>query len=523
MKPSDLEIKDSQYQRRDFLKFLGYGTIALSQATVFTSMLGCESKELQGINPSLKDDLLLAPGLSYSILASWGDPINEKEVFGFNNDYINIVALSPEDLIMWVNHEYIHPLFVSGMERSKENIEKEMPLVGGSLIRVKKVSGKWKMIANDPYNKGVRGDTMIPFANDITIKGKNLAQGTLGNCAGGKTPWDTFLTCEENYHLFYGERMADGSVSDSMFEWQKFFPNPPEHYGWVVEVEPKTGKAKKHVNLGRFAHESATCVKTKSGKVVVYSGDDKNDEHLYKFVSESGDNFDKGTLYAANIENGKWLPLDLERSPQLKEKFNSQLEVLINAREAAKMLGATALDRPEDIEINPLTGDVFVALTNNKPKRRYHGQILKIQESGGDYASNTFTSSSFITGGEESGFSCPDNLAFDKNGNLWIATDISGSSIGKAPYKKFGNNGLFVIPASGKQAGKAIQVASAPIDAELTGICFSPDQKTLFLSVQHPGETTKELSKPTSHWPGGGTPKPSVVAIEGKLIEEFTG
>lgn len=515
--------------RRDFLKFLGYGALAL---TPLSSLAHAKLKQgllkgkklalIKGISPTLKDELALAPGLNYEILIRFGDRINPTEVFGFNNDYIATHQLAFDDLIMWVNHEYVNPLFVSGVERTKENVDIERKLVGGSLLRVKKKDGKWQFIADDKYNKGVRGDTKIPFANNEIINGKKHAIGTLANCAGGKTPWGTFLTCEENYDGFYGERQGDGSVSESWVSWEKFYPNPPEHYGWVVEIDPFTGKAQKHINLGRFAHESATCVKSSKG-VVVYSGDDKKNEHIYKFVSESADNLDKGVLYVADLKQGRWLPLNLELSPKLKERFSSQQEVLINTRLAAKMLGATELDRPEDIEINPLTGDIFVALTNNKSKDNYHGQILKISESGGDYNSLTFKSEVFKLGGQESGFSCPDNLAFDRNGNLWFTTDISGSSIGKGKYEKFGNNGLFVVPARGKQAGLAIQVASAPVDAEFTGPCFSPDQKSLFLSVQHPGEESTDKNNPTSNWPTGSTPLPAVVVIEGELLESLTG
>lgn len=511
-----------KYDRRDFIKFLGYGGAVLTNGALLSALAGCESRIPAGIAPSFKDELILSPGLKYSFLATWGDAINDKEVFGYNNDYIDILPLSADDLIMWVNHEYIHPLFVSGMPRTKENIQKEMGLVGGSLLRVKKVSGKWTFIPNDKYNRGVRGDTAIPFARGVEVAGSKSALGTLANCAGGKTPWNTFLTCEENYQLFYGERLADGSISKSMFQWQDHYSNPPEHYGWVVEVDPKTGSAKKHTNLGRFAHESATCAVAKNKNVVVYTGDDSVNEHLYKFVSDSGENLESGVLYAANIEKGEWLPLDIDLSPSLKKEFKDQLEVMINARKAARTLGATPLDRPEDIEVNPITGDVFVALTNNKSNGNYHGHILKIQESDGDYASKTFASEIFLTGGKKGGFSCPDNMVFDRNGNLWVTTDISGSSLGTEKYRKFGNNGLFVIPANGPRAGEAIQLASAPVDAEFTGPCFSPDQKSLFLSVQHPGERTKDLENPTSVWPTGKIPKPAVVVIEGEDLDFFT-
>ena len=508
------------HSRRRFLQFLGYGAVISS----LPLLKSCN--ENKNIFPSIKDDLILHDGLSYYKVISWGDQINSQEVFGFNNDYINIYKLSPNELIMWVNHEYINPIFVSGFERSAENIEKEKSLVGGSLIHLKKKDNHWVHFKGDKYNKGVRGNTMIPFNANIEVKGSKEVEGTLANCAGGKTPWNTFLTCEENYDQFYGERKSpeeDIDFSGTYLHWNKTAPqNLPEHYGWVVEVDPKTGKAKKHTNLGRFAHESATCVKDKSGNVVVYSGDDKINQHLYKFISDSGENFDSGTLYAANIETGTWLALDLEKSPLLKEHFNSQLDVHIYARKAAKLLGATELNRPEDIEINPITGDVFVALTNNKSKGDLHGSILKISEDNGSYNSLSFKSETFLLGGESSNFSCPDNMAFDQNGNLWFATDISGSKVGKPPYEKFGNNGLFVVPVTGNMAGQAVQVASAPTDAELTGLCFTEDYKTLFLSVQHPGERTKDLKSPTSFWPDGGMPKPSVVAIHGAFLESLT-
>lgn len=508
--------------RRDFLKFLGYSTLGLTQLSTLTS---CSSTVLPFSKfPSSDDDLILHPSLSYDKIISWGDAINESEVFGFNNDYINIEYLNTKELIMWVNHEYINPLFVSGLERTKENVDIEKSLVGGSLIHLRfSDTNKWELVPNSEFNRGVRGDTTIPFANNMSVKGSKTAEGTLGNCAGGKTPWNTFLTCEENYDGFYGERKSNEtqiSYKRSRVEWHKFYPkNVPEHYGWVVEVEPKTGKAQKHTNLGRFAHESATCIQAKSGVTVVYSGDDKNDEHLYKFVSKSNSNLKNGILYVADIKAGKWLPLDLDQSPILKKHFKSQLDVLTYAREASKILGATPLNRPEDIEIHPTTGDVFVALTNNKKRGDYHGSILKISENESDHANLSFQSRTFIFGGEAAGMSCPDNMAFDNQGNLWVTTDISGSSIGKSPYTKFGNNGLFIIPATGKNAGRPIQLASAPIDAEFTGPCFTKDFSTLFLSVQHPGEMTRDLKSPTSTWPTGKIPKPTVVAIDISKLE----
>ena len=514
------------FDRREFLKFLGFSTYALSNMSLIGSLSGCSftPNSILGISPTNKDDLVLAQGLTYQKIISFGDPISSSEVFGFNNDYIALEPINEKELLMWVNHEYVNPIFVAGEERTKENVDKERQLVGGSIIKIQKENNHWSYVRNSPHNRAIRGTTKIPFNGGHTIRGQNYAIGTLGNCAGGKTPWGTFLTCEENYQDCYGERnRKTDEITPSMLAWEKFYNYPPEHYGWVVEINPHTGAAKKHTSIGRFAHECATCVISKKGNVVVYSGDDKNNEFIYKFISDASDNLDKGTLYVANIEKGQWLPLDLEKSPILKKHFNNQLDVLVYAREAGKILGATEMDRPEDIEIHPFTGDIYVTLTNNKKKKNFHGQILRLSENNKDYNSMTFKSEVFLAGGEKAGFSCPDNLAFDKKGNLWMCSDISGSAMGKNPYQKFCNNGLFVIPTTGPQAGIPIQIGSAPIDAEFTGLCFTPDYKTLFLSVQHPGEMTKDLKRPTSHWPDGGIPKSSVVAITGPLLDQLVG
>ncbi|PLS18465.1 hypothetical protein CVD28_07330 [Bacillus sp. M6-12] len=171
--------------------------------------------------------------------------------------------------------------------------------------------------------------------------------GTFANCSGGKTLWNTALSGEENY---------EGMVKD----W-----SPPQnpmditHYGWIVEIDPLDPKStpKKHTALGRFAHENAAMTIGRSGRVVVYSGDDSNDQCVYKFVSDgtfkrdagkqNSQLLEKGTLYVADFGSGKWVPLDIEKTPALQEKFSSQAEVLFNTRDAAKLAKGTPMDRPE--------------------------------------------------------------------------------------------------------------------------------------------------------------------------------
>ncbi|MCH2020887.1 MAG: DUF839 domain-containing protein [Saprospiraceae bacterium] len=543
--------------RRSFLHFLGRAGLGISASSFLVSVQSCDQKKilnkekntkstpnpfpLNDIQHSLEDKLILADGLKYDVLIRWDDPISDVDKFGFNNDYIAFIPLNktnPNDGMLWVNHEYLNELFISGFNakdrstKTKEQVDKEMYTVGGSLIRIKKNNqNEWTIVHNDQLNRRITAKTEIPFDWDSPIAGSTSAIGTFANCSGGVTPWGTILTCEENYDMYYGEtdysdpknpKRIPGLYID--YGWSKYYNYPPEHYGWVVEVNPLTGAAKKLVALGRCAHECATVHQAKDGRIVIYSGDDANDECLYKFISKNPDNLREGKLYVANTTEGKWISLDYEDQKILQQNFDNQTQVLIRLREAAKLVGGSPLNRPEDIEIDPLTGNVLVALSNNKPKGDYMGEILKIEEHDiENKTSLTFKSSTFIAGGAETGFACPDNMAFDPKGNLWFTSDISGSSINLDPYKDFGNNGLFLIPSWGKNKGKVLQVASAPIDAEFTGPFFSPDGETLFLSIQHPGERSVDLNNLTSHWPDGDNniPRPSVVCITGPALKDL--
>ena len=155
-------------------------------------------------------------------------------------------------------------------------------------------------------------------------------------------------------------------------QYNKYYDNPPEHYGWVVEVNPLTGESKKLVALGRFMHECATIQELNDGRLVVYTGDDTNNQCLYKFISDKPGSLKEGKLYVASLEQKKWLSLDINDNEALKEHFKTQTQVQIRTREAAHFIGATPLDRPEDIDIDPITGDVLLSLTNNKDKGNAH-------------------------------------------------------------------------------------------------------------------------------------------------------
>lgn len=479
------------------------------------------------LKPTNQDDVVLAEGLKSRVLIKWLDPINSQgDIFGFNNDFTAFLPIKPgreDDGVLWVNHEYADAVFVSktslDQPRTREAVDLEMQSMGGSLIRIKRDPqfGDWFFQKNDPLNFRITSKTLIPM--DRPILGTKTAVGTVANCSGGLSPWNTILSCEENYDVFYGEREGQ-KIRPSIFGWEKFYPNPPEHYGWVIEIEPFSRRCIKRTALGRFAHEGAAVVSLSDGRVVVYMGDDEPDQCIYKFIGDKPGSLESGVLYAAQLEKGRWLPLDLKLSPQLKSRFKTQIDVWIHAREAAHLLGASPCNRPEDIEVNPLTKDIIVALTYNKAKNDIYGALLKIEEKNADPAALEFTSSKYIMGGPDSGFACPDNLAFDRKGHLWMTSDLSSPAFKSG---NFGNNGLFYIPTTGNFAGRAFQIASAPVGAEFTGPWFSNDYKTLFISVQHPGEGSPSFDKPTSHWPEGGqaTPKPSVICIQGPLLERL--
>ncbi len=532
------------YSRRDFLRFMGAQSTAAT--LVCAGLASCRTKPPQTneaaipkrvpSRPGAGDELVLSEGLSYKVLIRWGETINERgETFGFNNDFIAWIPdpqNRDDEALLWVNHETPSRFFVSGyrdgMERTGEQVLKEQKAVGGSILKMRRGRRGWRVVPNDPRNRRIDATTPLPLVSERPIFGRKTAIGTLGNCAGGVTPWGTILTCEENYWKFYGEVRFEQErrlvvPGPSAYGWEAFFPRPPEHYGWVVEIDPFNGTGKKLTALGRFAHECATTTLAEDGRCVVYSGDDLEGGHLYKFISARAGSLERGSLYAANLSGGSWQPLSMTENPSLRDRFLDHTNLLIRAREAAGLAGATPLDRPEDIEIHPATGEVFVALTNNKAAQNYHGSILKLREKDGDPAAMEFDSETFLLGGLANGFSCPDNLAFDRRGNLWMTSDIGERDLNTGQYAGLGNNGLFYIPLHGPMAGEIHRVATAPNGAEFTGPCFSPDQQTLFLSVQHPGARSTP-SGYTSHWPDGGNkpPRPSVIAITGPLLAGLT-
>lgn len=593
-----VEPAESRMSRRRFLTFLGTGSAALAAGSsgVFpvSNEALAQDEETTGegesggsvssssgspfftaIEPTDADDLVVPEGFKYDVLLSSEDDMGGGMSFGDHNDYIAYLPIDAldggndsTDGLLWVNHEYINSLFFSNYddpygeattEKTKEQIDKEKSGVGGAVVRVRRDGDTWSFVADDAMNRRVDATTPMDVTGAArgsdAVMGATEMIGSLANCGGGLTPWNTILSCEENFQDYYGQRTNDGGEPGAgtkaepeeldptlTYRWLDDSDNaqPPEHYGWIFELDPfdPESKPRKHTWLGRLRHENAAVTVAPDGRVVVYTGHDEIDQCIYKFISsgtyERGNreaNMDlltDGMLYVADFSAGKWNAMDFEANELFRDnEFQDQGDVLTRAYEAAALpqeengppLG-TPMDRCEDIEVHPETGQVYCALTNNESHGNFFGQIIRMTEENDDPTSENFSFEVFAVGGPQSGFASPDNLMFDNQNNLWVVTDMSSSAMNEGIYTSFRNNGAFMLPTDidgGVSGSEVYQFASAPVAAELTGPALTPDGQTLFLAIQHPGETSESRDEPTSTWPGGdGTPpKSSIVAITG--------
>jgi secreted PhoX family phosphatase len=545
-------------------------------------------------------DPILANGSAF-------DPANlssaaQATQFGYNNDFLTFMPLprgsnTANHGLLWVNHEYTNLMFVGydkkNPQPTQEIVDTELAAHGGSVVEVMRDgSGDWSMHMGS-MNRRITGLTPMTFTGPVAghewLKTSADPSGTtvigmLNNCGGGATPWGTILTAEENFHQYFGNlgQLPDSDprkavhnryrllTAESERRWEEVYdrfdisrePNEPFRYGYIVEVDPydPSSAPRKHTALGRTLHEAATTVIAPNGKAVVYSGDDERFECVYKFVSAGTydpnnraanmELLTDGTLYVAKFNDdgtGEWLPLVYGEGPLTEANgFASQADVLIKTRMAADLVGATRMDRPEDIETNPVNGKIYMTMTNNNqrgqegrpgpdgPNPRADnrwGHIIEATEANDDPSGTGFSWEIFILAGENtnestyfagypreqvSSMGAPDNITSDAAGNLWIATDGQPSAI-KA------NDGIYAVPTAGPQRGYLRQFMSGVLGAEMASLAFNADSTALFVSVQHPGEGGT-LEAPVSSWPDGNQPpRPSVVVAwseTGKAIGE---
>jgi uncharacterized protein len=486
--------------------------------------------------------------------------------------------------LLVVNHEYVDRtiLYPDGdAVITPDKVAKALAAHGVTVIEIALHGGQWLPV-NSRFNRRITGTTPMEFSGPVPTDHPMLQselglppQGTLNNCANGFTPWGTYLACEENWNGYFGTTTPGWSptplearygVTAAGFGYRWHLAEPRfdlgrnrselNRFGWVVEVDPFRPDAApvKRTALGRTKHEGALCVESKN-RVVVYMGDDEDGDYFYKFVGSGwwwlqrlfGQNpLDEGTLYVAKLNDdgsGTWLPLAWGEGPLTTANgWADQADVLIRTRQAADAVGATKLDRPEWATVNPKTNDVFLTLTNgtqgvNPPNPRDpnpYGHILKFSHRFGDHTKLTFDWDVWILAGdpaydpsvvgldETNIFGSPDGVWVDPDGRLWIETDISNSSQNLAArgYDRIGNNQLL---AADPATGEIKRFLVGPRGCEITGIAMTPDQRTLFVNVQHPGETTAFWGTPTpanpravSNWPDfdpAGRPRPATVVV----------
>lgn len=456
-------------------------------------------------------------------------------------------------------------------------------------------------------------------ANEADIG--NIAQnpdgvlcGTMQNCAGGFTPWGTYLTAEENIdNMFFTSDNASPALAKARNEggfefdensftygtkWKLGGPdqfdisrNPfgPALYGWVVEIDPydPSWTPRKRTALGRKKQECATCVITKSGQVAVYSGDDQANEFVYKFVTSgkfnptnrlaNRDLLSSGKLYVARFESngtGRWIEITLEAAnaaPKgiMDAPFLDEADLKVRNREAASRLGATQMDRPEDVEC-PIDGtfmgkgSVYLVCTGNvtedgrngnsanprrsdgqNPELNYTGHIIRVHEKQNDHAATEFDWEIFLTGGDHTAaeanlartdgethnlsswvnghqfasgarFAMPDNITFDKAGNAWFTTDGTPDSF---PC----NDGIYVVSTTAPTPREVKRFLTGPVGCELTGPLLSPDNKTFFCGLQHIGEADvagnsyrAQQDKPFSTFPNEVWPRDTIIYVRRK-------
>jgi secreted PhoX family phosphatase len=546
--------------------------------------------EFRAVAASSADAFEVPEGYRAHVVIKYGDEFANTDGtqlrFGYNNDFLAFFPLDgkPNEGLLFVNHEYPAPFLQhgnkDGVTKTAEQIALEQYSVGNSIVHVKTdAAGMWQVVSPSPYNRRITGtDPDCEFTGPLAGEPRlgRSARGSLANCSGGITPWGTALSCEENYDGYaagsgYGWANANGIAADptnAEYDHVAF-----SKYGWVVETDPydPSYTPRKHTALGRFRHENTAFRAVEGKKFVLYMGDDKADAGVYKFVSDrrfipgADDNnrriLEAGKLYIAWFDHsrrefardGDSIPTTptsgagwwREVSVAELEDTNVLIRRAVEDEEAGAWNRHFATNRPEDVEVD-VDGTVYIAFTNNSGVKDRHGSIRKLVEAGNDPTAvgegSGFTWADYAGGGDrgadkpagERGFSSCDNLVFDSQGNLWVVTDISSGSLAgtpggeRAPYYSYhGNNAVFMIPRRGPNAGVAFRFANMPVESEGTGPYFTPDERTLFVNVQHPGEETPvrgvygDVSTYTSYWPAGNkttgqnpsTPVPSLVAV----------
>ena len=567
---------------------LGTSALVPTKAQATTMSKG---NKFKAVAANSLDTITVPEGFNWHVVAQWGDPLfsnvpefdhatrgtsaSQALAYGDNNDGMDLFQVDGAN-VMVVNNEYTNRGVMfgyneSGLPETIEDVNKGKMAHGVTIMEIAKTNGEWGIVKDSRFNKRFTPDTPInvvgPARGSKLLKTADDTEGTtiLGtysNCGNGRTPWGTYLACEENFNGYFSNSLGEDAPltaeqkrygvknKDWGYGWAKAdyrfdlskTPNEPNRYGWVTEIDPATGVAKKLTALGRFKHENAEVVIALDGHAVVYMGDDERGDYLYKFVSaekyiEGSDNsklLHEGELFVAKFHedgSGTWI--------NLKDAGMGAEETLVYARIAADKVGATTMDRPEWVAANPFKAEAYVCLTNNKNRGKegknqpingvnprannQYGQIARWEPVDGNHSSSNFKWDLFAIAGNpdvhsdanagseninsDNMFNSPDGLKFDMFGNLWIQTD--GKYSNKDGFAGMGNNQMLLANTT---TGEITRFLVGPKECEVTGLTWSADHKTMFVGIQHPGE------KGDSQFPGGAgtTPRSAIIAVTRK-------
>ncbi|MFO0441117.1 MAG: PhoX family protein [Betaproteobacteria bacterium] len=607
------EVLEARLSRRGLLKGAAAAAVAASLPLAGCAGTGGRREPVlgfTGISTSTADAVRVPQGYTASVLYAWGDPVGHQSgspafkpdashsaaeqalQAGMHHDGIHYFPLpygskSSSSGLLVMNHEYTDDglLHADGFANwSAEKVRKSQNAHGCSVIEVRSRGGQWEVVRPSPFARRITAATPMriagPAAGHALMRtaadpAGTTVLGTFNDCAHGYTPWGTYLACEENWDTYFvnsGTLTADHrrngiTARGRGYRWNEFderfdagkHPNEPNRHGWVVEFDPYNPQSQpvKRTALGRFSHEGAWPAMASDGRLVMYMGDDRVFEYIYKFVSRDRVNpndraananlLDHGTLYAARFNDdgrGEWLPLvHGQGALTAANGFADQADVLVRTRAAADAMGATKMDRPEWIAVHPHTNEVYCTLTNNSQRggkdrpgidranpraNNVFGQIIRWRETGNDPAALRFEWDLFAVAGDPQhpdperrgnikgdAYGSPDGLWFDDSGLLWIQTDVSSSTLNKGHYERLGNNQML---AADVRSGETRRFLTGPSGCEVTGVIMTPDSRTMFVNIQHPGESPSERSDPKdpraySSWPDGGRPRSATVVI----------
>jgi uncharacterized protein len=549
-----------------------------------------------GIDVSSADTVTIAPGYTATVLIAWGDPVSDGPAFqhdasnsavdqaqqwGMHNDGLVYFPIngSKHGLIVQ-NHEYTDDvlLFADGNANwTAEKTAKSQNAHGVGIIEVRdRGRHGWEVVRPSAYARRITAQTPIAISgpaagHDLLTTSADPSGtsvlGTINNCAMGYTPWGTYLACEENFNGYFRKTSATNQIegryginaSGAGYLWHTtdtrfnvdVEPNEPNRFGWVVEVDPFRPDSTpiKRTALGRLKHEGAWVQEARDGRVVVYMGDDQQNEYIYRYVSadtwkqmlrQGVSPLDEGTLYVARFNAdgmGEWLPL-MPDNPALAGW--SQADITINTRTAADLAGGTKMDRPEWIATYPDSLMAVATLTNNSSRTaanvdaanprpsNVYGHIIRWGYDH-DFTGDVFWWDIFALAGDREvpahgatvngdKYGSPDGLYVAPSGRMWIQTDVSGSTQNTGAYAGFGNNQMLCADPITRRTRRFLV---GPVGCEVTGVFVTPDERTMFVGIQHPGEAPSGSNDPAnpkqySSWPdgdAGGRPRSSLLLI----------